>query len=150
MSQARSPYGFTLLELMIALSIAGLLLAVSGPASYKMYQSMQYREAVRDVHRALLSARYRAMISGRSSDVVISVDEKTLLFAGDQVQLPEYVDLEVESAVELMQDGQRAVIRFYNDGSSSGGTVNMGRNGRWVKLHVGWLLGRVEESVAAL
>lgn len=145
------PLGFTLLELMITLTVMGLVLAVAAPAANKMYQSMQYREAVRDVHRALLSARYAAMVSGRSSDVVIDVDDKSLSYARDeQVHLPAAVDLTVESAAELMQDGDKAVIRFYSDGSSSGGSISLGRNERWIKLHVGWLLGRVEESVVEL
>ncbi|WP_049723714.1 GspH/FimT family pseudopilin [Gilvimarinus polysaccharolyticus] len=140
--------GFTLLELLIVFSIAGLLLAVSVPASHKMYQSMQYREAVRDVRRALEAARYKAMISGQAAQVSINPREKRIGYGnGESRDLPDFVTLEVEAAQELMLDSDTAVIRFYSDGSSTGGTVNIGRNNRWVRLHVGWLLGRVEQSV---
>lgn len=141
-------FGFTLLELLIALSIAGLLLAVSGPASYKMYQSMQYREAVRDVRRALESARYSAMVTGKPVNVVISPRDKTVQYSDKPLlDLPEFVDLETETAAELSEDDTHAVIQYYGDGSSTGGTINIGRNDRWIRLHVGWLLGKVEQSV---
>lgn len=140
--------GFTLLELLVAFSIAGLLLAVSVPASHKMYQSMQYREAVRDVRRALESARYKAMISGEAEQVSINPREKRIGYGAGKIRdLPEFIELETETAAELMLDADTAVIRFYGDGSSTGGTVKIGRNNRWVRLHVGWLLGRVEQSI---
>jgi general secretion pathway protein H len=140
--------GFTLLELLIAFSIAGLLLAVAVPASHKMYQSMQYREAVRAVRRALESARYQAMVTGEPAQIAINPRNKTVALNSNKPQtLPTFVELQTDSAQELMQDADTAVIRFYADGSSSGGTVKVGRNNRWVRLHVGWLLGRVEQSV---
>lgn len=140
--------GFTLLEMLIAISIAGLVLAASVPAAHKMYQSMQYREAVRDVRRALESARYVAIVTGHSSDVII-IPRKKMLRYGEHTtrQLPDFIELETETAAEISDDNDQAVIRFYSDGSSTGGTVNVGRNNRWVSLHVGWLLGRVEQSV---
>ncbi len=40
--------GFTLLELLAAITVVGILLAVSVPASIKFYESVQYRQAIRD------------------------------------------------------------------------------------------------------
>ena len=40
---------FTLVELLVAIAIVGLLMAVTVPGSIRMYESMQYRQAVRDV-----------------------------------------------------------------------------------------------------
>ena len=42
--------GFTLLELVVALAIAGLFFALSGPSVRGMYDSMQYRDAVRGLY----------------------------------------------------------------------------------------------------
>lgn len=140
--------GFTLLEMLIAISIAGLILATSVPAAHKMYVSMQYREAVRDVRRVLESARYLAIVTGQSADVVITPREGLLQYGDEKSRLlPPFVKLETETAAELMSDGDKAVIRFYSDGSSTGGTVYVGRNDNWISLHVGWLLGSVEQSV---
>ncbi len=140
--------GFTLLELLIAISIAGLALAVAAPASYKMYQSMQFREAVRDVRRTLESARYAAIVSGSPESVVIKPRLRSVVFGEElEVILPEYIELETEAAAELSTADDEAVIQFYGDGSSSGGTIRIGRNDRWFNLHVNWLLGRVEQTV---
>ena len=41
--------GFTLLELVVVLVIAGLLFSLGAPRVGKLYDSMQYREAVREL-----------------------------------------------------------------------------------------------------
>jgi len=41
--------GFTLIELMIAMAILGLLMAVAGPYAYNMYQKAKKDRAVRDL-----------------------------------------------------------------------------------------------------
>jgi general secretion pathway protein H len=68
-ARGRKAFGFTLLELLAALAIAGLVLAVSVPASVRMYESMQYRQAVRDVITLFSSALYKAIQSGYAQSV---------------------------------------------------------------------------------
>ena len=41
--------GFTLLELVVVLVIAGLFFALGGPSVRSLYDTMQYREAVREL-----------------------------------------------------------------------------------------------------
>ena len=50
--------GFTLVELMVAMVVAALLMVAAAPASMRFYESIQYRQAVRDVISLLGSARY--------------------------------------------------------------------------------------------
>lgn len=57
--------GFTLLELMVALTIASVLLAVSSPAVKAMFQAAQYRSAVGEVVRLLNMAKYNALTTGQ-------------------------------------------------------------------------------------
>ena len=41
--------GFTIVELLIAITIVGVVMAASVPASIRFYESMQYRQAIRGV-----------------------------------------------------------------------------------------------------
>ena len=138
--------GFTLLELLVALAIAGLVLAVSVPASVRLYDSMRYREAVRDVITLFASARYAAITSGRAQDVEIRSGIRELRLNGIVKQLPGDVRLSVDSAQELNQ-GDVGIIRFYPEGGTSGGGVSIeNANGSGVKVTVDWLLGRVSQE----
>jgi len=53
--------GFSLVELLIAIAIAGILAAIAFPSFTQLRQNLQYREAARDVASALRDARARAI-----------------------------------------------------------------------------------------
>ena len=135
--------GFTLLELLVAISIAALVLGVSAPAMQRLYKSMQYHGAVNDVVTLLSSARYEAIRKGGHQDVLINPATREIKLAEKVQALPDSLRLEVLGTRELNRDGA-GVIRFYANGSSSGGFVNMQHNnGKAVQVQVDWLLGRV-------
>ncbi|MDG2493615.1 MAG: prepilin-type N-terminal cleavage/methylation domain-containing protein, partial [Luminiphilus sp.] len=62
--------GFTLVEIVAALTVVGLVLAVAVPQSIRFYESVQFRAAVRETITILNSARYAAVASGVPQDVV--------------------------------------------------------------------------------
>jgi general secretion pathway protein H len=111
----------------------------------RFYESMQYRQAVRDVITALASARYQAVNSGRAQDVSINPFTNTVTQNGESSALPDSVSLAVTSARELNRD-RLAVIRFYPEGGSSGGDIDLQRtNGAGVRISIDWLVGRVSQ-----
>jgi general secretion pathway protein H len=138
--------GFTMLEMLVAITIVGLLLAVTVPASARFYESIQYRQAVRDVITALASARYRAINTGRAQDVTVDPRGKRLGSNGEVTSLPEGLEVAVHSAGELNSDSL-GVIRFYPEGGSSGGGIDLEReDGSGVRISVDWLVGRVSQE----
>ena len=138
--------GFTVLEVLVAISIVALLLAVTVPASSRFYQSMQYRQAIQDVVSLLASARHRAVNTGKAQDVVFDTEYKRISLNNDTRQLPESFTLLVSSAAEL-GDQARGVIRFYPEGGASGGDVELARpDNSGVKITVDWLVGRVTQQ----
>jgi general secretion pathway protein H len=146
----RCRQGFTMLELLVAMSIVGVLLAVAVPASSRFYESMQYRQAVRDVVTTLASARYSAINSGRARDVAIDPQALTLTSAEQFTQLPPDFELSVRTAAELSRE-RAGVIRFYPEGGSSGGGIDLQRpNGAGVRISVDWLMGRVTQEPYAV
>jgi general secretion pathway protein H len=137
--------GFTLVELLVALAIAAVLLAVSVPSAGRFYTSMQYRSAVRDVVSVLNGARYAAVNSGRSQDVTINPTTNAVNSAAGARQLPEGLSLTVHAARELNRS-DAGVIRFYPQGGSSGGGVDIDSpNGGGVRITVDWLRGSVSQ-----
>jgi general secretion pathway protein H len=135
--------GFTLLELMVAIGIAAFVLGLSAPAMQRLYQSTQYHGAVNDVVSLLSAARYSAIRKGGNEDVLINPETRIIRVGKKERQLPGSLRLEVLGASELNRDGA-GVIRFYPDGSSSGGFVKLQNDsGSGVQVEVDWLLGRV-------
>lgn len=146
-SPVRCGGGFTLLELLIAIGVASLLVAVAVPSASKMYQSMAYRGAVKETRHMLEAARYRAMSTGKSSDVVIDIEAKTITLPGSKtISVPEDVKMGMVGAAELQEERRKGAIRFYADGSSTGGSIALTRkSGSGTELQVGWLLGEISQ-----
>jgi general secretion pathway protein H len=138
--------GFTLVELMVAITIVGLVMAASVPASVRFYQSIQYREAIRDVTTALASARFKAVNDGTTQDVVINPETNVLTLNDRRQQLPANFKIAVHAARELNRNAE-GVVRFYPEGGSSGGDIDIALpGGSGVKISVDWLVGRVTQQ----
>ncbi len=109
----------------------------------RLYQSAQYRGAVSDIVSALNAARLEAVRDGIHRDVLIDPRKRRITRGEREQSLPAALQLEVLGSRELNRDGA-GVIRFYPDGGSSGGYVNVSHsNGMAVQVQVDWLLGRV-------
>jgi len=141
---ARHSAGFTLLELMVALTIVALIAGLTMPLAGRMLDGMRYREGVRDVRTLLDTARYRAVSEGRAIDVNIYPGERRLRLDGvADITLHEQLRLETTTAREVNARDGAAVIRYFPDGGATGGEVVVQRgNGSGSRLRVDWLLGR--------
>lgn len=141
----KSP-GFSLLELLVAIGIAAMLLAVSVPGGLRFYESMQYRQAVRDVLTMLGSAREQSINLGKPQDVSFDPLQGQISYARDTIALPEDFNLTITSAAEVNRE-RLGVIRFYPEGGSSGGDVSLeSPSGRGVIISVDWLMGAVSQE----
>jgi general secretion pathway protein H len=136
-------HGFTLLELLVAITIAAVVMGLSAPVMQRLYQSSQNSAAINDVVTLLSSARYQAIRRGSLTDVVLNPETREISLGQNVQPLPKDIHMEVLGSRELNRDGA-GVIRFYPDGGSSGGYVNLSfQNNRAVQVQVDWLLGRV-------
>ncbi|HRQ56938.1 MAG TPA: type II secretion system protein [Azoarcus taiwanensis] len=140
--------GFTLLELVVAVSIAGLLLAVTPFAVSRAYEAVEYRSTVRHLLAGLKGARLEAMRSGRSAR--FTVDQELRRFGvGERLdgEIPSRLQVRMIVAETEVSGSERASIRFYPDGSATGGSIELYRpSGDGVRLRVDWLLGRVTQE----
>lgn len=141
--------GFTLIELIVAISIAALLmggLAVSYP---RFHEAMAYRSTVRGMLAGLYSARNEALRRGRP--VVFQVDMAQRTYSvGDRPvgHIPEELDVRLLVGERKFDEGDRGYIRFQPDGSATGGSITVLRrtSGQGIRLRVDWLLGRISQE----
>ena len=134
--------GFTLLETLVVLVILAMALAVVVPAVSRGLGT-SLNDVIRDMHTGLRKTRSEAVNLQHSTLFVLDLDAHAFRASTGSVHnIPHGFELHARTASREMRDGQ-AGIRFYPDGSSSGGRVGISEGGAHVWLEVDWLTGRV-------
>jgi general secretion pathway protein H len=150
--------GFTLLELLVVLAIAGALLALVPPVISAVVPGTKARVAALDLASTLRDARNSAITRSRSVDVIFDTESASYSIAdSDKTELPRGVALVILDRSGYVSETRHAVghlhdptytLRFYPDGSSNGLTTRLGAaNGGYV-VAVDWLMGRVSITEA--
>lgn len=136
--------GLTLIELLVVLAVIGLLLAIAPPTMSRARPLVAIKVAAQTMADDLRGARGTAVNTARETAILVDVAAKTYLTQPDQVlhQLPDGALMEFRGPAGQIF-GERGVIRFYPDGSSSGGTVRMSLAGAEHRIAVSWLTGKV-------
>ncbi len=137
--------GFTLLELMITLVIAGALVALVPPMLQRALPSVQLRGASQELASALRFVRSWSIAQGREGRLILDLQNKhyTITPRNKTYHLPDDAQVSLQAAADERIDDHRSAIRFYPDGSSSGGRVSLKAGDNEHRIDVDWLTGRV-------
>ncbi len=137
--------GFTLIELMVVLVIAGLLLTVLPPLFSAALPGVQLKGAAREVASALRFARDRAVTRQQESTLTLDLESREYRVSGRErpYSLPSGLDVELFTVRSEQSDEDTGAIRFFPDGSSTGGRVTLMVGERSYAVDVDWLTGRV-------
>ena len=136
--------GFTLIELMVCLALVAVTLAMASPLLMHMQSGFAFRGAARDLADQMGQARARAIDKGRPAE--FAIDLATGIYRGrpDRTRrLPSGIQLTM-----LTVDGERigrsaGAIRFFPDGSSTGGGLELVQDSRRLDVLVDWVTGRI-------
>jgi len=134
--------GFTLVELLVVLVIAALALSLVGTSISRSISGAEMRSAARKVAASLRYTRTHAILT-KSEQVFLVDTEKRTFQAGDRKveELPEGMNVELNTARSELTSETAGGIRFYPDGGSTGGNVRLEANGRVYQVNVTWLTG---------
>lgn len=138
--------GFTLLELMVVLFVIVLGFSIIGVNISSGTSSAGHQAAARDLVSALRYARGQALIAREETTVALDLNENTYTVGkrDKEYSIPETIDLTVVTAQEELTGKGKANIRFYPDGSSTGGRIKLERGGANWQIDINWLTGQVE------
>jgi general secretion pathway protein H len=138
----RSAGGFTLVELLVVLVIIALMLGLVGTSISRNISGAEMRTAASKVAASMRYTRTQAIL--KKSEQVFLVDTENRTYkAGerDAEELPEGMNVELNTARSELTSETAGGIRFYPDGGSTGGNVRLEANGRIYRVNVAWLTG---------
>lgn len=133
-----------MLELLVVLMIIVLAYSLASPLVAGI-SGGDLRSSARTVAVALKRARNTAIAGRQETPLTFNIEDRTITLAGEPkpFQLPLKTDLQLYTVQQELTSDKIAAIRFYPDGSSTGGRVTLGQGDRKFEIDVDWLTGRV-------
>jgi len=141
----RKSGGFTLLELIIVLAIGAVIYALILEVPTRGASTADLKAAARSLASGLRQAQIIAMAKRHDASLTLDLDAREYLVSGDREprKLPDGVDLKLYTAESEVTSPRTGGIRFYPDGSSTGGRITVSAGKREYLVDVDWLTGRV-------
>jgi general secretion pathway protein H len=142
-SQTGSCSGFTLIELLVVLFIMGLVIFLAPAAFQRAVPALETKAAARAVAAAFGKGRSEAIRDNREIPVIIDLDARTLRVGAEQypTQLSRQLEMSLLTARSELIGGSAGQVRFFPDGTSTGGRVTLTDNGSRFNVVVDWLTG---------
>jgi general secretion pathway protein H len=140
----RKAGGFTLVELLVVLAIIGMLITAMPAVVASVQSGVRLKAAARSLADELRASRATAILNHRETRLTLD------LATGQYLTTPGGVIRGLPAGVVLKFEGPRteinggnADIRFFADGTSTGGRIGLavGNSQHWVVTH--WLSGRI-------
>ncbi|KGI78562.1 GspH/FimT family pseudopilin [Oleiagrimonas soli] len=136
--------GFTLLEMLVVIILISIAATVVAISVTRGLTSARIRSASADLAAALRYTRAQAIVHGKQETLSVDVAQHTYQAPGrPMVQLPGGMALALTSAVEDRVNAHTGNIRFFPDGSSTGGRITLSHGQREWHINVAWLTGSV-------
>lgn len=138
-------HGFTLLEILVVLVIGVLIVAITPPLLSGMSATTELRSAARQTAAALRHVRNQAVTGQQEATLTLDLPQRRLMVSGAarHITLPESVQVRLDTVQSEVLNRAQANIRFFPDGSSSGGALTISGNKLAYRVTVDWLTGAV-------
>lgn len=137
--------GFTLLEVLVVMALLAMVYALVPPMIRLGESATELKAAAREVAAALRKTRSQAIAGRREAVLTLDTEARTFSMAGENKprRLPRPMRISVFTAQGEVADAHRAAVRFYPDGSSTGGRVGLSLGKRTFLIDIDWLTGEV-------
>ena len=140
----RQPKGFTLLEMLVVITIIALMTTIAG-VNLRAKERTNLESVARILMADLRYVRSRALVGNADTAIIVDVAGENY-FSRDRTidrNFPQGVAVAL-TVDEKLVAGSSAKIIFYPDGSSSGGKIKLSKGGREVEVVTAWLNGYVK------
>lgn len=136
--------GFTLLELLVVLLLLAVLAGFAGSRIMVGMEGTALQASTSELAATLRRARSEAIVRNAPVSVLVDVDASSFGIPGERVYaVPDRLKLTLFAAVTDELPSNLGEIRFFPDGSSTGGEVTLASGNAQRYVQVDWLSGRV-------
>lgn len=136
--------GFTLLEMLVVILLIGIAAAAVSVSVTQGLTGARINAASGEIAAALRATRAQAIVQGKQQ--YFDVDLRNDTWSDPKrkgVRLPAGLKLAITSAMEDRPNDYTGRIRFFPDGSSTGGHIILTSGSRQWRINVSWLTGQV-------
>ena len=137
--------GFTLIELLAVLFIGALVYALLLGVPMRGTSTADLKSSARSLASGLRQAQSTAMATRRDATLTLDLESREFAVTGAEGTraLPKDLELKLYTAQTEATSERKGAIRFYPDGSSTGGRITVAAGERKYEVDVDWLTGRV-------
>ena len=140
----RAQRAFTLLEMLAVIILIGIAAAAVSISVAHGLASARINAAAGELAASLRVTRTQAIVHGQQRIFQVNTLDDTYRGADQRdVRLPKGLQLSVTSAASDQSRGDIARIRFFPDGSSTGGRITIRSGRREWHVNVSWLTGAI-------
>lgn len=140
----RAMRAFTLFEMLAVILLIGIAAAAVSMSVAHGLASARINAAAGELAASLRATRTQAIVHGEPR--IFQINTRDDMYRGaDQrdMRLPKGLELSVTSATSDQSGGDIARIRFFPDGSSTGGRITIRSGQREWHVNVSWLTGAI-------
>jgi general secretion pathway protein H len=130
---------------MIVLLLIALMMGLISPTILNGIQSTSIRQVSTDLMIAIRRTRAKALTRNQEHYILFNLAENTYSVPphNKTTKVPDSLTMELITANIEQQDSTSGAIRFYGDGSSTGGTITIiHEHKKWI-IDIPWLTGQV-------
>jgi general secretion pathway protein H len=141
---ARAARGFTLIEIIAVIVLVALMVALVAVTVGTGIEGARIRAAGKELVAALRYTRTQAIVKREAQVLIVDVENRTYEAPGRKpVQLPAQLEVKLLTAAQEQVGDGVGRIRFFPDGSSTGGHIELIRDDAHWRIDIGWLTGEV-------
>lgn len=140
----RRARGFTLIEIIAVVALIALAATVVVVSVGSGLSGTRVRAASKDLAAALRYTRGQAIVQREQAVMLLDLEKRSYTAADkDPVELPSGMEMRLVTARDELVGEGAGRIRFFPDGSSSGGRITLARGEAEWRIEVEWLTGEV-------
>lgn len=139
--------GFTLVEIIAVVALIALAMTLVAVTVGDGLTNARVKAASRDLVAALRYTRGQAIVKREPQALAVDVEGRRYRAPGKKwVDLPKEMEIKILTARSEMESESIGRIRFYSDGASTGGNIELFRGEAVWRIDVNWLTGEVALS----
>lgn len=140
----RRARGFTLVEILAVVALIALAVTLVAVSVGDGLKGAKVRAASRDLVAALRYTRGQAIVKREQKTLSVDVEQRRYRAPGRPwVELPKDMDMKLFTARSELEEEGVGRIRFFPDGASTGGHIDLVRGEATWRVDVNWLTGEI-------